>query len=91
MKKLFISLLGSTIVFIVIVWASETKSTGEVVRIKEINHGSILVENSSGIEKDVEIPKIITKLIIKNEEYYISYNKTRWSGWKLKEIEPIKI
>ncbi|MCR8843328.1 hypothetical protein NQ117_06500 [Paenibacillus sp. SC116] len=91
MKNLLISLLGSVVVFVAIVWASETKSAVEVVRIKEINHESILVENSSGIEKDIEIPKIITKLINRNEKYYISYSKKRWSGWKLKEIEPIKI
>ena len=88
MKKIMISLMGTIIVFAGIVWASETRTTSEVVTIKGITNGTIKIVNLSGEEIKIGIPKIITKLIQENEQYFISYTKSRFSGWKLKQIEP---
>ncbi|CAM2768586.1 hypothetical protein PASE110613_00015 [Paenibacillus sediminis] len=90
MKKILISLLATVVVFIGIIWASETRYTAEVVTIKEINRGTIIIENLSGRERQIEIPKIITELIQKNEQYFISYKKSRFSKWELEEIKPIE-
>ena len=90
MKKFTISFILTVIIFAGLVWASETRTTGEIVKIKEIYLGSILVKSSSGREIQIEIPKIISKLINREEEYFVSYSKKKWSNWRLKQIEPIK-
>ncbi|MFC5703211.1 hypothetical protein ACFPVX_18130 [Cohnella faecalis] len=89
MKKFIVSLLGTLVVFIAIVWTSKTTMTGEIVKIKEINNEKVTIENLNGRVAAIEAPKTILNLIAVDKQYYFEYKKYRWRGPKLTNIQPI--
>lgn len=88
MKRILITLIIAIIIFFGFVWVSMTSSTAEVVVLKEIKNGEIVVQNYSGEIKTIKAPQIIMKLLHENNEYFIQYNKRRWGKPVLKKIEP---
>ncbi|SEM04633.1 hypothetical protein SAMN04488688_10881 [Paenibacillus sp. cl141a] len=88
MKKILITLIIAIIIFFGIVWISVTSSTAEVIVLKEIKNGEIVVQNNIGEIKTIKAPRIIMKLLHENNEYFIHYNKRRWGKPVLKKIEP---
>lgn len=90
MKKKLIILSITIIIFIGIVWLSNTNVSSDNFIIKEISNSHIQVENSSGETKNITIPSITSKLLIVDKEYRISFEKKSWSKkLKLVKIEPI--
>ncbi|MEK5416009.1 hypothetical protein BSK49_27655 [Paenibacillus odorifer] len=76
------------IIFLFIIWYFLMAGTSAVVNVVSVNKREIVIQNMSGDQNTVTIPKGIYKLIDVNEEYFISYNSRIGQKPFLTSIEP---
>lgn len=80
--------LFSLIIVVLLLWYFFMARTSAVVIVVSVNNRKIVVQNMSGVQSTVTIPKGISKLINVNEEYFISYNSRTGQRPFLTSIEP---
>lgn len=78
------------IIFLFVLWYFMMASTAAVVNVVSVKEREIVVQNMSGDQSTVTIPKGISKLIDVNEEYFISYSSRIGQKPFLTSIEPSK-
>lgn len=66
------------------------EKTGAFVTLREVGKDEIVVENQSKEKITIEVPKVITKLLEINKEYYIEYENFKGQTPELVSIDPIK-
>lgn len=76
------------IIFLFIIWYLLMAGTSAVVNVVSVDKREIVVQNMSGDQTTVTIPKGIFKLININEEYFVSYNGRIGQKPFLTSIEP---
>ncbi|MEK4155727.1 hypothetical protein NYE27_11665 [Paenibacillus sp. FSL R10-2779] len=76
------------IIFLFIIWYFLMAGTSAVVNVVSVNKREIVIQNMSGDQNTVTIPKGIYKLIDVNEEYFISYNSRIGQKPFLTSIKP---
>lgn len=81
--------LFSLIVVVFLLWYLFMARTAAVVNVVSVSERKIVIQNMSGVQSTVTIPKGIFKLIDVNEEYFISYNSRIGQRPFLISIEPI--
>lgn len=89
-KKNFLKVIITVLVFIGLVSLSKTTYTSEIATIKEIKSTEIVIENRNGEIKSIKTPKIIMNLIDTEVEYSFDYIQKRWGKPKLEMIEPLE-
>ncbi|RED59180.1 hypothetical protein [Cohnella lupini] len=87
LKKFLIVFTTTLIIFIGIVWSSQTALSGEIAVVKEIRPDEIVIQNLNGETKTIR-SKIVNKLIKVESEYFIQYNQRKWGKPVLTGIEP---
>ncbi|MDQ0088851.1 hypothetical protein J2T12_002261 [Paenibacillus anaericanus] len=81
--------LFSLIVVVFLLWYLFMDRTSAVVNVVSVSERKIVIQNMSGVQSIVTIPKGIFKLIDEKEEYFISYNSRIGQRPFLTSIEPI--
>ncbi|OZM57723.1 hypothetical protein CIB95_04985 [Lottiidibacillus patelloidae] len=87
-SKLLIAFIALLIVFLIVERIGFfNTNTGTVVTVLEVNEDTMLVENIQNEQFIVKVPKIITPLLIENNEYFIEYEYSNWSKPNLVYIQ----
>ncbi|RNB55300.1 hypothetical protein EDM57_15290 [Brevibacillus gelatini] len=92
-KKKLIVYLG--ILFLVmmgfsLIWSIYFKEkTAAVVKVKEVSNDFIVIEDQLNMKRTIDVPRVITKLIKANEEYFVEYESSLIGLPKLVSIEPL--
>ncbi|MGZ0051586.1 hypothetical protein [Brevibacillus gelatini] len=92
-KKKLIVYLG--ILFLVmmgfsLIWSIYFKEkTVAVVKVKEVSNDFIVIEDQLNMKRTIDVPRVITKLIKANEEYFVEYESSLIGLPKLVSIEPL--
>lgn len=84
-----ISSLLTLVIFSFVFWYFFMAGTSAFVQVVSVDKREIVIEDMSGDQKVITIPKGIFKLIHKNEEYFISFNSRIGQKPFLTSIEPI--
>jgi len=80
MKKILIKLSITLIVFLGLVWLSQSSYTTETVIVREIYYNGIIVENFRGNQQHLKIPQILNTLIEIDTEYRVKHKKRVWES-----------
>jgi len=91
MKKINkLALIGIVILllFAIAIWNSHSNVTGAQVKVIEVHETAIKIQDLSGQQNIIQIPKGIYKLIEVDHEYYIEYEQRKWERPMLISIEP---
>ncbi|MED4569054.1 hypothetical protein P9302_06095 [Brevibacillus agri] len=73
-----------------LIWSIYFKEkTAAVVKVKEVSNDFIVIEDQLNMKRTIDVPRVITKLIKANEEYFVEYESSLIGLPKLVSIEPL--
>jgi len=76
------------LLFVLAIWNSYTHLTAAQVKVIEVTETEIKIQDASGKQETVQIPKGIHKLIEVDHEYFVNYEHRKWERPTLVSIEP---
>ncbi|WP_421617376.1 hypothetical protein ACAF76_000770 [Brevibacillus sp. TJ4] len=94
MKKrkliVFFGTLFLVMVVLLLTWSIYFKEkTVAVVKVIEISNDLMVIEDQLNVKTTINVPRVITKLIKVNEEYFVEYESSFIGSPKLVSIEPL--
>lgn len=70
------------------VWIFYGEHTAELAVVQEVDAKDMTITNMSGRTRTIGIPEEISKLIEKDREYFVQYEKKIFGNYKLLNIKP---
>ncbi len=92
-KKKLIVFLGTLFLVIVVlslIWSIYFKEkTVAVVKVIEVSNDFMVIKDQLNVKTTINVPRVITKLIKVNEEYFVEYESSFIGSPNLVSIEPL--
>ena len=92
-KEKFIVFLGTlflVMMVLLLIWSIYFKEkTVAVVKVIEVSNDFVVIKDQLNVKTTINVPRVITKLIKVNEEYFVEYESSLIGSPKLVSIEPL--
>ncbi|EST55707.1 hypothetical protein T458_07275 [Brevibacillus panacihumi W25] len=92
-KKKLIVFLGTlflVMMVLLLIWSIYFKEkTVAVVKVIEVSNDFMVIKDQLNVKTTINVPRVITKLINVNEEYFVEYESSFIGSPKLVSIEPL--